>query len=172
MAALTAVPLVIDVTVEGMVHAPETREVMAAGGQFSTSVMSIRNCSSATCRIPRSSRRSSAAAMLRRTKIMHVTSDAGTDLTIDVDGAAVKRRLGYTRCAGVAVALAGGLVACYPKSGAVNGRVVMDRGDINLTFKRYLKSPVELIYEKDYALEIKGDGLDADLMRRSRGMGG
>jgi 2,5-dihydroxypyridine 5,6-dioxygenase len=41
----------------------------------------------------------------------------------------------------------------------------MDRGDINLTFKRYLESPVELRFEKDYAVEIAGDGLDADLMR-------
>ena len=32
--------------------------------------------------------------MLRRTKVMHVTSEAGTDLTIDVDGAAVSGRIG------------------------------------------------------------------------------
>ena len=41
----------------------------------------------------------------------------------------------------------------------------MAPGDVNLTFKRYLESPVTLHVENDYVAEIEGDGLDAELFR-------
>ena len=59
----------------------------------------------------------------------------------------------------------GGLVLCFPKAGAVNGTLVMDAGDVNLTFKRYLERPVTLTIEQDYVTEIAGTGVDADLFR-------
>ena len=37
-------------------------------------------------------------------------------------------------------------------------------GDINLTFKRYIESPVEMLVKNDY-IDIKGQGVDAILMR-------
>jgi 2,5-dihydroxypyridine 5,6-dioxygenase len=42
---------------------------------------------------------------------------------------------------------------------------VLDRGDINLTFKRYLESPVRLTLEADYVTQVEGDGADAEMMR-------
>jgi 2,5-dihydroxypyridine 5,6-dioxygenase len=48
----------------------------------------------------------------------------------------------------------------------VNGTLVLDRGDINLTFKRYLASAVRLTIEDDYITRIDGEGTDAELMRR------
>jgi len=42
---------------------------------------------------------------------------------------------------------------------------VLDRGDINLTFKRYLEAPVRLTLADDYVTRIDGDGCDAELMR-------
>jgi len=38
-------------------------------------------------------------------------------------------------------------------------------GDLNLTFKRYLESPVRLSVESDYVTRIDGESLDAELMR-------
>jgi 2,5-dihydroxypyridine 5,6-dioxygenase len=43
--------------------------------------------------------------------------------------------------------------------------LVLDRGDINLTFKRYLESPLRLTLQADYVTAIEGDGADAQLMR-------
>lgn len=54
---------------------------------------------------------------------------------------------------------------CYPSNGSVNGKLVLDRGDVNLTFKRYLESPVTLRIEDDFVTAIEGEGLDAELMR-------
>ena len=53
----------------------------------------------------------------------------------------------------------------FPKRHSVNGRLVMSPGDINLTFKRYLETPVVMIIEDDYVTAVDGDGLDAALMR-------
>jgi len=38
-------------------------------------------------------------------------------------------------------------------------------GDLNLTFKRYVESPVRLTIEADYVTRIEGESLDAELMR-------
>ena len=41
----------------------------------------------------------------------------------------------------------------------------MAPGDLNLTFKRYVESPVRLVIESDYVTHIEGQSLDAELMR-------
>src|SRR5207248_8716110 len=57
------------------------------------------------------------------------------------------------------------LVVSFPKSGTVNGTLVMAAGDINLTFKRYLTSPVRMTLENDYVTHLEGEGADAAMMR-------
>ncbi|MCK5623719.1 MAG: peptidase M29, partial [Alphaproteobacteria bacterium] len=59
----------------------------------------------------------------------------------------------------------GGIVLCFPKAGAVNGRLLLAPGDVNLTFKRYLETPVTLAIENDYVTAVEGGGPDAVLMR-------
>jgi len=48
----------------------------------------------------------------------------------------------------------------------VRGTLVLDAGDVNLTFKRYLERPVRLTLADDHVTAIDGDGTDAELMRR------
>ena len=38
-------------------------------------------------------------------------------------------------------------------------------GDMNLTFKSYLRSQIDFTIENDFVTAIKGDGLDAELFR-------
>ena len=96
---------------------------------------------------------------------MVVTSSAGTDLRVDVRGAPVRGAAGYVSEPGKVAYWPGGLCLCFPKPGSVAGTVVLAPGDVNLTFKRYVESPVELRIEDDHVVEIRGQGLDADLMR-------
>jgi len=58
-----------------------------------------------------------------------------------------------------------GLCLCFPLADTTNGTVVLDVGDINLTFKRYVESRVVLNIECDRVTSIEGSGLDAQLMR-------
>jgi 2,5-dihydroxypyridine 5,6-dioxygenase len=103
--------------------------------------------------------------MLRGAKAMRVTSDAGTVLDVKLEGARVGGVWGYTAKPGTVAHWPGGLCLAFPAAGSVNGTLVMAPGDVNLTFKRYLREPVILRIEADYVREIGGDGLDAELMR-------
>ena len=42
---------------------------------------------------------------------------------------------------------------------------MIDVGDLNLTFKRYVESPIRLTFENDYITSVEGDGVDAELFK-------
>ena len=106
-----------------------------------------------------------AAKMLRGTKRMRVTSKAGTELDVDMVGASTVGVWGWTDKPGTLAHWPGGIVVSFPKSGTVNGTLVMAPGDINLTFKRYLTSPVKMTLKDDYVTDLEGEGADAAMMR-------
>ena len=106
-----------------------------------------------------------AAKMLRGTKRMRVTSKAGTELDVDMAGASTVGVWGWTDRPGTLAHWPGGIVVSFPKSGTVNGTLVMAAGDINLTFKRYLTSPIRMTLKDDYVTELEGEGADAAMMR-------
>jgi 2,5-dihydroxypyridine 5,6-dioxygenase len=107
-----------------------------------------------------------AVAKCRAAKEMRVTSAAGTDLTVNMEGAATAGVWGWTDRPGTVAHWPGGVVVSFPRAGSVQGRLVLDAGDVNLTFKKYLDAPVTLVIEDDYVTEIEGRGTDAELMRR------
>ena len=164
--ALSECEIVIDCTVEGLLHAPETPELLAAG----TRIFMISNEHPEILErlMPDPAlqpRVATAMEMLRQARQMRVTSAAGTDLAIEVAGAPVRGNAGYLDAAAKVAYWPGGLCLCFPKAGTVNGTLVMAPGDVNLTFKRYLEAPIRLSIERDYVTAIDGDGLDAELMR-------
>jgi len=103
--------------------------------------------------------------LLKNARRMQVTSTAGTELEILVEGATVGGVWGYTEKPGTLSHWPGGLCLAFPRARSVNGALVLAPGDLNLTFKRYLESAVRLRIENDYVTAIEGAGLDADLMR-------
>jgi 2,5-dihydroxypyridine 5,6-dioxygenase len=164
--ALSGCEIVIDCTVEGLLHAPETPELLAAG----TRIFMISNEHPEILErlMPDPALQpkvATAMEMLRQARQMRVTSAAGTDLAIDVAGAPVRGNAGYLDPAAKVAYWPGGLCLCFPKAGTVNGTLVLAPGDVNLTFKRYLETPIRLSIERDYVTAIDGDGLDAELMR-------
>ena len=103
--------------------------------------------------------------LLRQARRMQVSSQAGTDLAIDLIGARVGGGWGFTARAGSISHWPGGLCLAFPAAGSVNGRLVLAEGDVNLTFKRYLEKPVVLTVQQDHVTDIAGQHLDAELMR-------
>jgi len=164
--ALAASVLVVDLTVEGMLHAPELPAILAGGARLL--MISNEHPDALERLVPDPSETAKVKEGLRLLKAarrMTVTSAAGTDLTVETEGATVGAVWGYCEKPGQVAHWPGGLVLCFPRAAAVNGTLVLDRGDANLTFKRYLETPVRLTIEKDYVTAIEGDGLDAELMR-------
>ena len=167
VSALGQAGFVVDCTIEGLMHAPETPAILAAGAR----ILAISNEHPEALErmapdgaLEKSVR--AAAKMLRAATRMAVASAAGTSLDIDLAGAATAGVWGWTDRPGTLAHWPGGLVVSFPKNGTVNGTLLLDRGDVNLTFKRYLEAPVRLILEADYVTSIEGDGADAEMMRR------
>jgi 2,5-dihydroxypyridine 5,6-dioxygenase len=166
VSALGQAGFVVDCTLEGLMHAPETPEILKAGAR----IMVISNEHPEALERMRpdatlEKRVRAAAKMLRGAKQMTVTSAAGSDLAVDMEGAATVGVWGWTDRPGTLAHWPGGIVVSFPKSGTVNGTLVLDRGDINLTFKRYLQDRIKLTLERDYVTRIEGDGPDAEMMR-------
>lgn len=164
--ALKRVEVVVDVTVEGLIHAEEWPEIELAG----TRLLVI--CNEHPEILERTEPRAELGPkvalgieMLRQASEMRVTSRAGTDLRIDIRDAPCGGTPGFTTKPGGVAHWPGGLCLCFPGPGTINGRIVMDVGDMNLTFKSYLSSRIDMTVRDDFVTEIRGDGLDAELFR-------
>jgi 2,5-dihydroxypyridine 5,6-dioxygenase len=166
VSALRQAAFIADCTVEGLLHAVELPEILSGGAR----VLMVSNEHPEILErlVPNAELEPLVKAhikKLRASKQMQVSSAAGTALDITVAGAPVGGGWGYTARPGTISHWPGGLCLCFPKPGAVNGLLVMDVGDVNLTFKRYLESRIELTIENDFVTRISGEGVDAQLMR-------
>jgi 2,5-dihydroxypyridine 5,6-dioxygenase len=166
VAALGQAGFVVDCTLEGLMHAKETPAILKAGARIL--VVSNEHPEALERLAPDPALETqvrAAVKMLRGARRMHVTSAAGTDLAVDMTGAMTVGVWGWTDRPGTLAHWPGGVVVSFPKSGTVNGTLVLDRGDVNLTFKRYLETPVRLTLTNDYVTNIVGEGTDAEMMR-------
>ncbi len=164
--ALAAPGLVVDCTLEGLMHARETPAILGAGAR----VLHISNEHPEALERMRpdpalEGEVRAAAKSLRGAGAMRVTSTAGTDLVVDLRGASTVGVWGWTAKPGTLAHWPGGLVVAFPKAGTVQGCLVLAPGDMNLTFKRYVESAVRLVIEADYVVAVEGTGTDAALFR-------
>lgn len=164
--ALAHTSFVVDCTVEGLLHAVERNALLAHGARImmiSNEHPEILERVKPSLEVHKKSQ--IGGQMISAASTMHVSSAAGTDLTVDLTGVVGRGSAGIADKPGSFGYWPAGLCICYPSNGSVNGRVVLDRGDLNLTFKRYLESPVTLHIENDFVVHIEGTGVDAELIR-------
>ncbi|MGD9601672.1 MAG: peptidase M29 [Gammaproteobacteria bacterium] len=167
LAALQSCKLVVDLTLEGLLHAPQLPEILSSGARVL--MVSNEHPDALERLVPRAEDEAvvkDAIRLCKAASTLHVTSTAGTDLTADLREARTGGVWGWCERPGMVAHWPGGIVVNFPRPHAVNGRLVLDIGDVNLTFKRYLESPVVLTIEDDYVTHIEGRGTDAELMRR------
>jgi 2,5-dihydroxypyridine 5,6-dioxygenase len=166
IAALAASTLVVDCTVEGLQHAPELPAILQGGAR----VLVITNEHPEILErlVPKAEDEAVTKAAMKRlkgAKSMRVASKAGTDLSIELARARVGGVWGFTAKPGTLSHWPGGLALAFPAAHTVNGVLVLDAGDVNLTFKRYLQDRVVLTIQDDFVTKIEGSGFDAELMR-------
>ncbi|OSZ45875.1 peptidase M29 [Alcaligenes faecalis] len=164
--ALSSAQFIVDCTVEGLLHSVERPAILSKGAR----IMMISNehpeiLERVKPSVAVQQKCELGAKLITEAKQMHVTSAAGTDLTVDLTGVQGRGSAGIADKPGSFGFWPAGLCICYPSNGSVNGTLVLDRGDVNLTFKRYLESAVTLHIENDFVTRIEGDGLDAELTR-------
>ena len=166
MAALLAVKFVADCTVEGVMHAPETPRLLKAGVR----AMYISNEHPEVLERLKTDpalwpKIQAGRELMQATKRMRVWSKAGTDLDIVLEGARIGGNFGASFNPGQLSSWPGGICSCFPPLHSVNGVLVLDIGDVNLTFKRYLESAIRLTIEDDFVVSVEGHGLDVELMK-------
>lgn len=115
VAALRASQLVVDCTVEGLLHAPELRSILDGGAR----VMMISNEHPEILErlMPDPALQDKVALglrMLGEASEMHVTSRAGTDLRVKLDGAPARGSAGFVTEPGKVSYWPGGLCLCFP----------------------------------------------------------
>ncbi|HUH86760.1 MAG TPA: peptidase M29 [Pusillimonas sp.] len=163
---LASCNVVIDCTVEGLLHAPERTGILSQGARI---FMISNEHPEILERLKPSSELQkkclAGAQMITDASRMEVTSAAGTRLTVDLTGTPGRGSAGIADKPGSFGYWPAGLCLCFPRPGSVNGTLVLAPGDVNLTFKRYLETRITLHVENDYVVSIEGEGTDAQLMR-------
>lgn len=172
--ALAASTLVVDCTVEGLLHAPELSDILAGGARLlmvsNEHPEILERCRpherlEAVVRADLKRLRTAATAASGDASMLRVTSQAGSDLVVDLSGARAGGVWGYCTKPGQVAHWPGGLCLAFPAAHRVHGTLVLAPGDINLAFKRYLRDRVVLTIDDDVVVAIDGTGVDADLMR-------
>ena len=166
IAALAAADLVLDCTVEGLLHAPELGRILDGGARvlmISNEHPDVFDRLRWDDDMPR--RVDHGLTLLRDASNMRVTSASGTDLSIRLDGSFRAGSMGLTAGPGSIAHWPGGLVLAFPAAHRVSGTLVLAVGDLNLTFNRPMETPVRLTIDDDHIVAIDGDGLDAELFR-------
>jgi len=162
VAALCRADFVIDCTAEGLLHSRELGQILAAGtrilmiaDEYPESFERLHHDEDMARRVERGH------DMLTAATTMRVGSAAGTDLTVRLDGSFRAGSTGVTSGPGSIAHWPGGLVLAFPARNSVNGTIVLAEGDLNCTFKNYVRSPVRLTVVDDFVVDVSGEGLDA-----------
>jgi len=164
--ALCAADVIVDLTIEGLMHAPQSAQILQSGSR----IMNISNeHPEALSRLlpddTIKARVRESVKQIRSASTMQVVSEAGTDLSVNLKDANTVGVWGWTDRPGTLAHWPGGLVVSFPAAGTVNGQLVLAAGDLNLTFKRYIESPVKLAIKDDYVVDLSGCGADCALMK-------
>lgn len=161
LAGLKASDLVLDLML--LLFSPEQLEILNAGVKILLAVEPPEILARMVPTLADRDRVEAAAALMERSKEMHITSAAGTDVRCALGQYPAVREYGFVDQPGRWDHWPSGFALTWPNEGGVNGRFVLDRGDILLPQKCYVTEPVEIIIENGYATKISG-GLDADLL--------
>ncbi|MGE0217487.1 hypothetical protein [Mycolicibacterium sp.] len=140
--ALKGADMVIDLTREGFVHAPVQSEILSAG----TRILFVCDAPDVLARnMPSEAdteRVEAAAELIKASRVMKVTSEAGTDLAVDLVDSHPGFQKGFVDRPGKWDHWPSTMVVCWPMSSS--GTIVLTAGDILLPFKEYVQNDIVL----------------------------
>jgi 2,5-dihydroxypyridine 5,6-dioxygenase len=161
IAALKESDLVLDLMT--LLFSPEQHDILKSGTKI---LLAVEPPEILVRLVPTEADRQrvkAAAEKISRAREMHIVSDAGTDLRCALGEFPAISEYGFVDEPGRWDHWPSGFVLTWPDEGRTNGRIVLDRGDILLPQKCYVREPVELTLENGYCTKIDG-GVDAALL--------
>lgn len=158
---LKSADLVVDLTREGFIHAPVQQEILRAG----TRIIFVCDAPDVLIRnLPKEADKDEVlegVQLLKRSTVMKVTSDAGTDLTVQLAGSKPEFQCGFADDPGRWDHWPSTMVLCWPEIS--DGQIVLAEGDILLPFKEYVRQPVTLQIAGGQIEKVSG-GAEAELL--------
>ncbi|MEV0112508.1 hypothetical protein AB0H77_04505 [Streptomyces sp. NPDC050844] len=158
---LKSADLVVDLTREGFIHAPVQQEILRAG----TRIIFVCDAPDVLIRnLPKEADKDEVlegVRLLKQSSVMRVTSDAGTDLTIQLAGSKPEFQCGFADDPGRWDHWPSTMVLCWPEIS--DGQIVLAEGDILLPFKEYVRQPVTLQISGGQIEKVSG-GAEAELL--------
>lgn len=163
VSALKEVDIVIDLVF--MLWSAEQHEIQAAGTRILTVIEDQGLLIDLFPTEDHRRRCEVSAEMIDSARYMRVTSKAGTDVTYKLGAYKTIAEYGYTDQPGRWDMWPAGFAFTAGQADGVDGRVVIDRGDIIAApFRCYVDAPIELTLERGMIVDIRG-GHHADLMK-------
>lgn len=161
--ALKQADLVIDLMF--LLFSREQLEIQAAGTRMLLCVEPIDNLARLFPTRDLRRRVETSEELLAAAKTVRFTNRAGTDVTYQRGTYGTMTEYGYTDEPGRWDHWPAGFLLTGGNDDGVDGKVVVDRGDIIVTpFKKYVEDPVEITIERGQVVDIRG-GVDAELLR-------
>ncbi len=161
IAALKASDLVLDLMT--LLFSPEQIDILASGTKI---LLAVEPPEVLVRTVPTEADRRrvlAASEKLKKAGRMHVTSDAGTDVTFELGDFPTICEYGFVDEPGRWDHWPSGFLFTFANEGGSHGTIVVDTGDILLPQKLYATAPVRITVEKGYATRIEG-GVDAQLL--------
>jgi 2,5-dihydroxypyridine 5,6-dioxygenase len=164
MAKLKAADLVIDLLVASF--SAQEFEIRSAGARMLLVCEDFEILKRLSSTPDLRARTEASLERISRAKTFRFTNLLGTDITYEFDDTyRPLMEYGYVAEPGRWDHWPAGLVATCARDGGVNGRVVMNEGDIVYPRMRFLAEPIEFVVENGLVTKIKG-GKEADDLRR------
>ncbi|MFF4259862.1 hypothetical protein ACFY1L_52860 [Streptomyces sp. NPDC001663] len=158
---LKSADLVVDLTREGFIHAPLQQEILRTG----TRILFVCDAPDVLIRnLPKQSDKAEVIKgvdLLKSASLMRVTSEAGTNLTIELPGSKPEFQVGFADDPGRWDHWPSTMVLCWPQLS--DGRIVLAENDILLPFKEYVRQPVTLEIAGGTIEKVSG-GAEAKLL--------
>ena len=163
---LKVADIIFDLSKEGLMHSKQTKEILSSGAR----IMNISNehpdiLARLKPELILKEIVKDAVSKCRNASFMTVKSESGTHLEINLNNTNTVGVWGWTDRPGTLAHWPGGLVVSFPNKASVNGKLLFQPGDMNLTFKKYFESEVIFNIENDFVTNISGRGSDAKLIK-------
>jgi 2,5-dihydroxypyridine 5,6-dioxygenase len=149
----------------GLLHSPEQLDILAAGTRMLMVVEPPEVLAQMVPVAQDKQRVLAADKRLRAAKSMHITSKAGTDLTVQLGQFEPLPEYGFADEPGHWDHWPSGFISTWPNEGSANGRLVIDEGDMLFPFKMYVASPIVMDIKDGFIQSIEG-GFEAKYLRK------
>ena len=165
--ALKSADLVIDLVF--LLWSKEQHEIQDTGTRILTCIEPKGTLKSMFPTLDQRQRVEYSAGLIEDASRMRITSPGGTDVVYELGHFKVVQQYGYTDEPGRWDSWPGGFVFTAGNPNGVNGRVVLDEGDIIvMPFRSYVSDAIEIDIKDGYITSIKGRR-DAQLLKEYLG---